>query len=62
MSTLDTQRYGTTAEHSTYTGPLAEVTVDTDKDTAVVHDGTTPGGHPLAKESDVDAIKMYYQD
>ena len=58
MSTLDTQRYGTTAEHSTYTGPLAEVTVDTDKDTAVVHDGTTPGGHPLAKESDVDAINQ----
>jgi hypothetical protein len=40
---------GTTAQHSTYTGPVGEITVDVDKDTLVVHDGTTPGGHPLAK-------------
>ena len=41
-------RRGTTAEHSTFTGAVGEVTVDTDKDTVVVHDGSTAGGHPLA--------------
>jgi hypothetical protein len=40
-------RRGTTAEHSTFTGLVGEVTVDTDKDTLVVHDGVTPGGKPL---------------
>jgi hypothetical protein len=44
-------RRGSTAEHSTFTGLVGEVTVDTTKDTIVVHDGTTPGGIPLAKES-----------
>ena len=42
-------RKGTTAEHATFTGAEGEVTVDTSKDTAVVHDGATAGGHPLAK-------------
>lgn len=46
------RRRGTTAEHSTFTGLLAELTVDTDKKTVVVHDGSTPGGVPLAKEAD----------
>lgn len=48
-------RRGTTAEHSTFTGLVGEVTVDTTKDTIVVHDGTTAGGVPLAKESDIPA-------
>lgn len=43
-------RRGTTAEHATFTGAEGEVTVDTTKDTLVVHDGTTAGGHPLAKD------------
>tara|TARA_B100000287_G_scaffold7190_1_gene7060 strand:+ start:1581 stop:2039 length:459 start_codon:yes stop_codon:yes gene_type:complete len=42
-------RKGTTAEHFNFTGALAEITVDTDKNTAVVHDGSTPGGFELAK-------------
>ena len=42
-------RKGTTAEHFNFTGALAEITVDTDKNTAVVHDGATPGGFELAK-------------
>jgi len=42
-------RRGTTAQHSTFTGAEGEVTVDTDKDTLVVHDGTTLGGHELLK-------------
>lgn len=42
------RRRGTTAEHSTFTGALGELTVDTDKKTVVVHDGRTAGGSPLA--------------
>ena len=51
MSTQIQRRRGTTVEHSTFTGAVGETTVDTDKDVVVVHDGTTAGGHPLAKES-----------
>ena len=40
-------RRGTTAETNTFTGAVGEVTVDTDKKTVVVHDGTTVGGTPL---------------
>ena len=51
MSFAFQRRRGTTAQHSTFTGLLAELTVDTDKKTVVVHDGVTAGGIPLAKES-----------
>lgn len=51
MSTAVQFRRGTTAEHSTFTGAVGEITVDTTKDTAVVHDGTLAGGHPLLKEA-----------
>ncbi len=44
-------RRGTTSQHSSFTGAEGEVTVDTTKDTLVVHDGSTAGGTPLAKES-----------
>jgi hypothetical protein len=44
------RRRGTTAQHATFTGLLAELTVDTDKDVVVVHDGTTVGGIPLARQ------------
>jgi hypothetical protein len=43
-------RGGTTSEHATFTGALREVTVDTDKDTVVVHDNATVGGNPLMRE------------
>lgn len=51
MSTQVQLRRGSTAEHSTFTGAAGEVTVDTTKKTVVVHDGSTAGGVPLAKES-----------
>lgn len=51
MSFAFQRRRGTTTEHSTFTGLLGELTVDTTKKTVVVHDGTTAGGIPLAKES-----------
>ena len=43
-------RRGTTSNHSIFVGETGEITVDTDKDTVVVHDKATAGGHPLAKE------------
>ena len=43
-------RRGTTAEHSSFTGEVGELTIDTDKDTAVVHDNYQAGGFPLLRE------------
>ena len=43
------RRRGTTAQHASFTGLNAELTVDTDKKTVVVHDGSTAGGVPLAR-------------
>ena len=51
MATQIQWRRGNTAQTAALTGAVAEVTVDTDKKTLVVHDGTTAGGIPLAKES-----------
>jgi hypothetical protein len=53
MSTQIQRRRGTTAEHSTFTGAAGELTIDTTKNTVIVHDGTTVGGFPLAKEGGV---------
>ena len=43
-------RRGTTAQHAVFVGPAGEVTVDTDKDVTVVHNGVTAGGIPTARE------------
>jgi hypothetical protein len=53
MSTQLQLRRGTTAEHASFTGAVGETTVDTTKDSLVVHDGTTAGGIPIAKSSDI---------
>ena len=46
------QQYrGTTEQVAQYTGPVGEIVVDTTKNTVVVQDGTTAGGHALAKEA-----------
>lgn len=50
MAKLLKLRRGTTSQHSSFTGAEGEVTIDTDKDTAVVHDGSTAAGRPLARE------------
>lgn len=55
MTTALQLRRGTTSQHSTFTGANGEVTVDTTKKTAVVHDGSTAGGVPLATEAQVNA-------
>ena len=56
MAKLLKLRRGTTSQHSSFTGAEGEVTVDTTKDTLVVHDGSTAGGIPLAKASEVTAV------
>ncbi len=43
-------RRGTTAQHASFTGVQGEITVDTDKDVPVVHNGTTAGGIPLLRK------------
>jgi len=44
MATQIQFRRGTTAGHSAFTGAAGELTIDTDKDTIIVHDGSTTGG------------------
>ena len=48
MSTQIQFRRGTTSEHNSFTGAVGEVTVDTTKDTMVVHDNSQAGGYPMA--------------
>jgi len=61
MSTQVQFRRGNTAQTSTFTGAVAEITVDTDKETIVVHDGSTAGGFPLARESALSANLAFTQ-
>lgn len=60
MSTAVRLRRGTTTQHSTFTGAEGEVTVDTTKDTAVIHDGATAGGFPLLKEAAIGVSVQAY--
>lgn len=48
-------RRGTTAQHAVFTGAQAEITVNTSKNTAVVHDGSTAGGFELCR-ADLDNL------
>lgn len=43
-------RRGTTAEHANFTGAQGELTVDTDKNALVLHDGATQGGIQVARD------------
>ena len=49
MTTQVQFRKGTTTDHAQFTGANAEITVDTKKKTAVVHDGTDIGGYELQR-------------
>jgi len=49
-------RRGTAAEHTTFTGAIGEITMDTTNKTIRVHDGTTAGGTILAKQSEIPEI------
>ena len=48
-------RRGTTSQNDAFTGAVGELSVDTTLDTIRVHDGSTGGGHRLAKYSDISA-------
>jgi len=56
MATAIQRRRGTTTQHNSFTGLAGEITIDTTKNTVVVHDGSTAGGIPLAKSSEVSAL------
>ena len=62
MATQLKLRRGSTTDHSTFTGAEGEITVDTTKDTVVVHDGATAGGVPLAKESAIPTGALASED
>ena len=42
---------GSTAAHSTFVGAKGEITVDTDKNVLVAHDGVKAGGYPSINET-----------
>ena len=42
-------REGTSVEHASFAGASGELTYDSDKNTVVIHDGSTLGGFPLAR-------------
>jgi hypothetical protein len=49
MTTQVQFRRGTTAEHAHFTGAEGELTIDTDKNMAVIHDGSTAGGFDVQR-------------
>ena len=55
MATAIQWRRGNTSQHANFTGLVGEITVDTDLNTVIVHDGSTAGGHRIAKYSEVQA-------
>ena len=55
MATQLQLRRGNSAQTAVFTGATAEVTVDTDKNTLVVQDGVTSGGHYIARQVDLQA-------
>ena len=57
MAKLLKLRRGTTSQHSSFTGAEGEVTVDTDKETLVVHNGSTAAGFALARADSPDSQK-----
>lgn len=54
MTTQVQLRRGTTTEHASFTGAVAELTVDTTLNELVLHDGATAGGIPVARKDYVN--------
>ena len=61
MATQIQWRRGSSAQTAIFTGAVGEATVDTTKNTFVIHDGSTAGGFPLARESALSANAIYLQ-
>src|SRR6056300_1573809 len=55
MATAIQRRRGTTAQTANFTGLAGEITIDTDLNTIIVHDGSTAGGFRLAKYTEVQS-------
>lgn len=55
-------RRGTTAQNLLFTGAQGEVIVDTDKNSLVVHNGSTAGGFPLASTRQLYDATFYYNE
>lgn len=49
-------RRGTTVQHSVFIGAPGELTVNTDKNIVVVHDGVTPGGFPANRLDSIEGV------
>ena len=56
MPTVLQFRRGTTAQNDAFTGAVGEISVDTDKDTLRVHDGSTAGGSELLTASSTSTL------
>ena len=52
MPTTVKFRRGTTSQNNSFTGAAGEITINTTKKTAVVHDGSSAGGSTLISEND----------
>lgn len=50
-------RRGNTLEHSNFTGASGELTYDTQRNTIIIHDGSTAGGSVIAKQANVDILQ-----
>lgn len=55
-------RRGTATEHENFTGAVGEITMDTTNKTIRVHDGQTPGGTILAKQSEIQTVPNFAPD
>jgi len=55
MPTILQLRRGNTSQTTAFTGASGEISYDTDKKILVAHDGSTPGGVPLAREAHLAA-------
>ncbi len=55
MATRIKFRRGSTAQHASFTGAASEITVNSSKDTVVVHDGSTQGGFEMLR-ADLDNL------
>ena len=56
MATAIQRRRGTSTQHGSFTGLSGEITIDTTNNTVIVHDGSTAGGHRLAKYSEITSL------
>jgi len=59
MSTRIQRRGGTASEHEAFTGAPREITVDTTNNSLRLHDGVTPGGHPVLMKRETGELGGY---